>query len=339
MLQFFSQWKKNKMITLSNETQASIQLALSEEKIQVIIQHWIRILNIKLGWIHEFDKFIVNYISTVFMFDTFRSSSKLINTFFGHRDYVNSIDYSTFDNLRFICSGSDDRTIRVWDVDKNKQIRPFNRHSDCVNCVKFSLYHYYNHRQNVICFSSWDKTIRFWDFKRNKQVQMFNGHKCRVYGIEFSPFNGGRYLCSGSFDKKISSKSLHIFNGHKHGILCVNISSLRSNNKNDNNNKMNNTGIIGGNGYTICSGSVDQTIRIWDIETAKQFNIFKGHQAAVNSVKQGSNELLNTILSGSNDESVHLWDIRSDQKIQVFNGHTNMVYAVEYSPFIIKNSI
>ncbi|ETO16607.1 hypothetical protein RFI_20732, partial [Reticulomyxa filosa] len=32
-------------------------------------------------------------------------------------------------------------------------------------------------------------------------------------------------------------------------------------------------------------------------------------------------------------------DIRSGQQIQVFNGHNHWVYAVEYSPFVIKNSI
>ncbi|ETO12702.1 WD repeat-containing protein, partial [Reticulomyxa filosa] len=89
-----------------------------------------------------------------------------------------------------------------------------------------------------------------------------------------------------------------------------------------------------GNGYTICSGSDDNTIRIWDIETTKQFNVFKGHKYSVNSVKYG----LNTILSGSGDKSVRLWDIRSGQQIQVFNGHKNTVCSVEYSPFVIKNS-
>ncbi|ETO35296.1 WD-repeat protein [Reticulomyxa filosa] len=67
--------------------------------------------------------------------------------------------------------------------------------------------------------------------------------------------------------------------------------------------------------------SMDIKILIWDIETTKQFNLFKGHTDYVMSVKYGFNELVNTILSGSNDKSVRLWDIRSGQQIQVFNGH------------------
>ncbi|ETO36081.1 WD-repeat protein, partial [Reticulomyxa filosa] len=190
-----------------------------EEKIQVIIQHWIRILQIKFGWIHEFDKLVVNYVSsfasTVFMFDTFRSSSKLLNTFTGHTNIVWSIDYSIFDYWQFICSGSHDNTVCVWDVDNNKQIQSFNGHSSSVYCVKFSPYHYHNHRQNIICSSSQDETIRFWDFKHNKQLQIFNGHTGGVISIEFSSFNGGRYLCSGSYDNTIrlwdvkTSKLLH----------------------------------------------------------------------------------------------------------------------------------
>ncbi|ETO11015.1 WD-40 repeat protein, partial [Reticulomyxa filosa] len=240
------------------------------------------------------------------MFETFRSSSKLINTLTGHTNAVFSIDYSIFDDCQLICSGSDDRTVRVWDVDNNKQIQSFNGHSNFVNFVKFSSYHYHSRRQNVICSSSDDNTIRFWDFKHNKQLQILNGHKSGIYGIEFSPFNSGRYLCFGSY-KTIclldveTSKSLHVFNGHEKAVWCIDISPLQSND--GDNNKMNNIGVIGGNGYTICSGSADKTIQIWDIETKKQFSVFKGHEDCVISVKYGSND-------------VRLWDIRSGEQIQ-----------------------
>ncbi|ETO20930.1 hypothetical protein RFI_16275, partial [Reticulomyxa filosa] len=149
------------------------------------------------------------------MLDTFRSSSKLLKTFSGHTKAVWSIDYSTFSGDQFICSGSHDNTVCLWDVDNSKQIGSFHEHSSVVYCVRFSSYHYCNYRQNVICSSSYDKTIRFWDTEHNRQSQILNGHTRCVYCIEFSPFNGGRYLCSGSYDKTIrlwdveTSESLH----------------------------------------------------------------------------------------------------------------------------------
>ncbi|ETN99226.1 hypothetical protein RFI_38255, partial [Reticulomyxa filosa] len=86
--------------------------------------------------------------SSKFNFDLFCSSSRLINTFTEHTMAVWNIDYSTFDDCQFICSGSHDNTVRVWDIDNNKQIQSFNEHSSYVFCVKFSSYHYHNHRQN-----------------------------------------------------------------------------------------------------------------------------------------------------------------------------------------------
>ncbi|ETO01509.1 hypothetical protein RFI_35929 [Reticulomyxa filosa] len=113
---------------------------------------------------------------------------------------------------------------------------------------------------------------------------------------------------------------------------------------NTNSNKSNNIDVIGGNGYTICSGSWDKRICIWDIETTKQIIVFKGHKNYVNSIKYGSNKLVNiggsnTTLSGSDDKSVRLWDIRYGKQIQIFNGHKHIVWAVEYSPFVLKNKV
>ncbi|ETN97317.1 hypothetical protein RFI_40214, partial [Reticulomyxa filosa] len=99
-----------------------------EEEIQIVIQYWIRILNIKLGWIHNFDKLVVKY-ATIVMLESFYSTSKLLKTFTEHTNWVNSIDYSILAGNQFICSGSDDKTVRLWDIDNNKQIQLFNEHS------------------------------------------------------------------------------------------------------------------------------------------------------------------------------------------------------------------
>ncbi|ETN99920.1 WD-40 repeat-containing protein, partial [Reticulomyxa filosa] len=276
---------------------------LEEKEVQLIIQHWIRMLHIRFGWIQDFDKLVVNYVMSSVLYSMVNKIFRyyLLLSFNTGSDSPNAryVSFKVYITQNFLRTHKiDDYTIRLWDIEENNEIQLFYGHSS-VNCVKYSPYHYYNNSCTVICFSSNDKTIRFWDIKDDQQLRLLDGHTGTVCGIEFSPFNGGRYLCSGSCDNTIrlwdveTFKSLHAFNGHTSAACCVDISPLQSNNNNKN--ESSDIGVIGGNGYTICSGSWDKTIRIWDIETTKQTIVFKRHEGCVLSVKYGPNELGNIV--------------------------------------------
>jgi len=77
----------------------------------------------------------------------------------GHEDYVRSVAFSP--DGKKIVSGSDDKTIRVWDAQTGIQIaEPLYGHESSVRSVTFSP------NGDKIISGSLDKTIRIWNTLR-----------------------------------------------------------------------------------------------------------------------------------------------------------------------------
>ena len=79
----------------------------------------------------------------------------------GHEDKVRSVAFSS-DGQRIV-SGSDDRTVRLWNREGNPIGQPFRGHEDKVRSVAFSPDGQY------IVSSSDDKTVRLWEREGNWQ--------------------------------------------------------------------------------------------------------------------------------------------------------------------------
>ncbi|NCT45919.1 MAG: WD40 repeat domain-containing protein, partial [Microcystis aeruginosa G11-09] len=83
-------------------------------------------------------------------------------------------------------------------------------------------------------------------------------------------------------------------------------------------------------GKTLVSGSWDNTIKLWDVETGQEIRTLKGHDNSVYSVNFSPDG--KTLVSGSADNTIKLWNVETGQEIRTLKGHDSSVRSVNFSP-------
>jgi WD40 repeat protein len=83
-------------------------------------------------------------------------------------------------------------------------------------------------------------------------------------------------------------------------------------------------------GKTLASGSVDNTVKLWDVVTGKELKTLNGHQNWVWSVSFSPDG--KTLASGSADNTVKLWDVGTEKELKTLKGHQGTVRSVSFSP-------
>ena len=85
------------------------------------------------------------------------------------------------------------------------------------------------------------------------------------------------------------------------------------------------------NGQVIASGSVDHTIRLWEVETGRMLKILRGHTDAVRCLAfSPDGELL---ASGSTDRTIRLWNVKTGEYIRMlFGRYDHAVHSLSFSP-------
>ena len=110
---------------------------------------------------------------------TWHAPWKLMRVISGHQGWVRcvAIDPSN----QFFVTGSNDRTIKFWDLASGKLKITLTGHISAVRGLALSSKHAY------LYSCSEDKTVKCWDLEYNKIVRNYNGHLSGVYNLSLHP--------------------------------------------------------------------------------------------------------------------------------------------------------
>lgn len=92
------------------------------------------------------------------------------------------------------CSGSDDSTIKLWDVSTGACLETWQKDTSQVRCLAFSL------QGNTLASGGVSSIMKLWDISTSKCLRMLEGHSNWIFSVAFSP-NG--QVATGSVDQTI----------------------------------------------------------------------------------------------------------------------------------------
>ncbi|KAF9945513.1 hypothetical protein BGZ70_003768, partial [Mortierella alpina] len=224
----------------------------------------------------------------------------------GHDDMVAVVVYSP-DGTQ-IASGSEDRTIRLWNPLEDSASVVFHGHTGRVDCVGTVVY---SPDGKHIASASYDKTVRIWDSTSGEPIHSLE-HSLMVTSVAYSP--NGLQIAAGSgkevqlWDAKLG-KEQRLLSGHTDTITNI---------------------VYSPSGHQIVSSSHDKTARLWDTQSGARGPTLNGHVNSIMSIVYAPNG--HQIATASLDKTVRLWDSYTGISVPTSGGHTDRVNTVTYSP-------
>ncbi|MEH1841720.1 MAG: serine/threonine-protein kinase [Nostoc sp.] len=274
------------------------------------------------------------------------NTKKVLASLSGHSQAVKSVTFSP--NGQILATASNDKTIKLWQVETLEQICTLLGHAHAVKSVAFSP------DGQILASGSWDKTIKLWDVNTGKEICTIAGHQLKVNSVAFTP--QGQILASASYDRTIRLWQIPAL-GRGRGAGSreqgdINSAELKNHSKGVEdippaplplvqNRPYSLLGTLSGHtwavltvafspdGQILATGSDDNTIKLWEVNTGQLICTLVGHSWSVVAVAFTADG--ETLLSASCDKTVKLWRVSTAEEIVTLSGHVDSVSAVAVS--------
>ncbi|KAM0966078.1 hypothetical protein EV1_021703 [Malus domestica] len=190
---------------------------------------------------------------------------KIYRVISGHLGWVRSIAFDP--SNRWFCTGSADRTIKIWDVATGTLQLTATGHIEQIRGLAVSSRH-------TSMFSAGDdKLVKCWDLEQNKVIHSFHGHLSGVYCLALHPtldvlLTGGRDSVCRVWDIR-SKTQVHALSGHDNTVCSV---------------------FTRPTDPQVVTGSHDTTIKFWDLRYVKTMSTLTHHKKSVRAMAQHPRE-------------------------------------------------
>jgi WD40 repeat protein/tRNA A-37 threonylcarbamoyl transferase component Bud32 len=225
-----------------------------------------------------------------------------LRTLRGHQRPVYGIAFSA--DGRFLASGGDDQTVRVWETATGRQLRLLQRHSSVVWSVAFSP------SGQWLAAAYAGKAVVLWDLTTGA---VYRELPYAVRSLAFDP--AGPHLaltCKDSVVRVVDPATGALVRQwpHQQGIVL----SLA----------------YSADGGLLATAGADWDVKIWDAATGKQRHCLSGHTGVVQGVAFSPDGQL--LVSASRDNSIKVWDAAAGRVLQTIHAHTGFAWGVAFSP-------
>jgi tetratricopeptide (TPR) repeat protein len=139
-----------------------------------------------------------------------------------------------------LATGSSDRTIKLWDTARGRELATFEGHTSSVTSLAYSP------DGKTLATGSADNTVKLWDASTGNEMLTLKGHASGVFSVAFSP--DGKRLATGSVDYTvklwdlITGQEVATLKGHAAPVYSVAFSP---------------------DGKSLATGSGDGAVKLW----------------------------------------------------------------------------
>jgi WD40 repeat protein len=234
-----------------------------------------------------------------------RECPELVRDLVGHSGTVTAC-VVTPDGRRVV-SASEDRTLKVWDLEIGRVLATLEGHTNLVTACAVTP-----DGRRVVSASE-DQTLKVWDLETGRVLATVEGHARGVTACAVTP--DGRRVVSASEDQTLkvwdleTGRVLVTLEGHTGGVRACAVTP---------------------DSRRVVSASHDRTLKVWDLESGRAHVTLGGHTGAVRACAVTPDGL--RVVSASHDKTLKVWDLETGCVLATLEGHANWVRACAVTP-------